>query len=106
MKDIRQNWKALAADRKITREDIAALCLYRALVKEQGKPGAIERLRKSFKQITNPVKLENGAAPLWSLEYSLRTIRHSNVMSWLDEDEKAAMLALAKEVKIKGKEIL
>lgn len=106
MKDIRQNWKALAADRKITREDIAALCLYRALVKEQGKEGAISRLRKSFKAITNPVKLENGAYPFGALESSLWSIRHSTLITWLDEEEKQAMLTLAKEIKVKGKEIL
>lgn len=105
MKDIRQNWKALAADRKITREDIAALCLYRALVKGQGKEGAISRLQKAFKAITNPIKLENGAYPYGALESSLWAIKHSTLVAWLDEDEKTSLLALAKEIKVKGKEI-
>jgi len=105
MKDIRQQWKALAAERKITREDIAALCIYRALVKEQGKNGAISRLQKSFKPITNPVKLENGAYPYGSLESALWAIKNSTLITWLDEEEKQQLLSYAKEIKVHGKEI-
>lgn len=106
MKDIRQQWKALAQKREINREDIAALCIYRALVKEQGKEGAIFRLHKSFKPITNLVKLENGAYPYGALDIALWMIKRSTFITWLDEEEKEKLLALAKEIKIKGKEIL
>lgn len=105
MKDIRNQWKALAADRKITREDITALCLYRALVREQGKPGAIARLSRSFRAITNPTKLANGAEPLGSLETSLWRIRNSTLFSWLEKPEQDQMLAFAREFKITGQEI-
>jgi hypothetical protein len=87
MKDIRQNWKALAADRKIKSEDIAALCIYRALVKEQGIEGALSRLRKSFKSITNPIKLANGADPDLSLKNSLWSTKYSAFKDWLPEEE-------------------
>jgi len=87
MKDIRQNWKALAADRNIKSEDIAALCIYRALVKEQGIEGALSRLRKSFKPITNPVKLANGADPDLALKNALWLTRYSALSKWLTEEE-------------------
>lgn len=87
MKDIRQNWKALAADRKIKSEDIAALCIYRALVKEQGIEGALSRLRKSFKPITNPIKLANGADPNLSLKNALWSTKYSAFKDWLPEEE-------------------
>lgn len=106
MTDIRQLWKALAAERKITREDIAALSLYRVLIKEQGKEEAIAKLRKSFIPISNPAKINNGAYPYGALESALWSVKHSNVYSWLQEDEKEKLVALAKEIKIKGSEIL
>lgn len=106
MKDIRQNWKALAADRNTKCEDIAALCLYRALAKEQGKEGAIYRLRKSFNPITNSVKLENGAEPYFALSTALRLLKYSTVFSWFPESEKQAILDLAREIKIQDREIL
>ena len=99
MKDIRQNWKALAADRKITSEDIAALCIYRALVKEQGIEGALSRLRKSFKPITNPVKLENGADPNLALKNSLWSVKYSAIKGWLTEEEFKPILEMAAEIR-------
>jgi hypothetical protein len=98
MKDIRQNWKALAAKRLITKEDIAALCIYRALVKEQGKEGCISRLRKSFIPITNQKKLNNGQYAYSSAYYALLHVKYSTVMSWIDEEDKEKVLALAKEI--------
>lgn len=106
MKDIRQQWKALAEKREIKSEDIAALCIYRALVKNEGKEGAISRLRKSFNPVTNPVKIENGAAPYFALSTALWSVKYSTLLVWLDEEDKAAVVALSKEIKIKGKEIL
>jgi hypothetical protein len=106
MTDIRQQWKALAAERKITRGDIAALILYRTLVKGQGKEAAIAKLRKSFIPIANPIKLQNGAYPYGALESALWSVKYSTVFTWLQEDEKEKLVALAKEIKIKGSEIL
>jgi len=105
MKDIRQNWKALAAERKITSQDIAALCIYRALHKEQGKEGSIERLRKSFKPITNTIKLDNGAYPYGALSSALWMVKHSTLITWLDEADQKAMLDLAREIKPQGSDI-
>lgn len=101
-KDIRPQWKALAQERKITREDIAALCLYRALVKEQGKEGSIGRLQRAFKPITNKVKIDNGAYPYGALDSALWMVKNSTLITWLDEEPKQALLALAKEIKVKG----
>ena len=102
MKDIRQQWKALAADRKITREDIAALCIYRAMVKEQVPEGAVSRLHRSFKPITNKVKLDNGAAPCAALESAIWSIEYSKFAEWLDKDEMAALLEAVKATKVAG----
>ena len=111
MKDIRQQWKALAAARKITPKDVAALCVYRALLKTPdvdtlrtaitqgyGKEGAIHRLLKSFKPITNQVKLSNGAEPYGCLMTSLRLAKYSEVYSWLDEEDKVLLQNLATEI--------
>ena len=102
MKDIRQQWKALAADRKITREDIAALCIYRAMVKEQIPEGAKSRLHKSFKPITNQTKLDNGAQPYAALESAVNCIEYSAFAGWLDETEMKALLEAAKTTRAAG----
>lgn len=105
MKNIRQQWKAFATARKITSRDIAALCIYRSLLKRDeaipqgyGKEGAIKRLRKSFKPITNTVKLENGCTPFCTMVESLRLIKYSEVFKWLDEADQKEMQALATEL--------
>lgn len=102
IKDIRPQWKALAAAREITREDIAALCVYRALRKEQVPEGAKSRLHKSFKPITNKVKLENGAYPYGALESALNSIKYSNFAKWLDKEELEQMLDAVKATKNAG----
>jgi len=102
MKDIRTQWKALAAERNITREDIAALCIYRAMYKEEIPTGAKSRLHKSFKPITNPVKLANGTAPYGALEAAVSWIRYSAFSKWLDKDEMDALIEAAKATKAAG----
>jgi len=112
MKDIRQQWKALAAEKKIKSEDIAALCLYRAInirsdvddirtaiVCGYGQDGAKNRLLRSFKPITNQTKLINGADPQYSLKSSLNLVKYSSVAKWLAEDDLAKLLELAKTTK-------
>lgn len=105
MKDIRQNWKALAAKKEITRSDIAALCIYRSLLKDEGKEGAISRLKGSFRPITNPIKLDNGAYPYGSLRFALSELRSSHLISWLDLDDAAKILDIAKSINAWGKDI-
>jgi hypothetical protein len=102
MKDIRTQWKALAAAKEITREDIAALCLYRTLFKEQQSAEAKTRLHKSFAPIKNEIKLANGAQPYEALVAALRTIKYSHVAQWLDEEDRVKMLELAKETLLAG----
>jgi hypothetical protein len=98
MKDIRTQWKALASAKNITSEDIAALCFYRTIYKEHTLDEGLARIRKSFKPITNSSKLENGAYPYGSLQLSLRNIKYSTLVSWLDEDDKLKIIAMAKDV--------
>lgn len=102
MKDIRTQWKALAAAKEITREDIAALCLYRTLFVDKDAVEAKARLFKSFAPITNKIKLENGAIPRESLRYALNSIKYSHVLQWLDEDDRVKMLELAKATLMLG----
>lgn len=87
MKDIRQEWKAHAASKQITSEDIAALCIYRTLVKEQSEEDALSRLKKSFTPVTNPVKLANGANPIHSLRNALWMVKNSVFAEWLTDEE-------------------
>jgi hypothetical protein len=98
MKDIRTQWKALAAEKKITREDIAALCLYRTMFKKEQTPEALARLHKSFAPITNAIKLANGAIPHASLDSAVRTIKYSAVAKWLDESDVNELLEFARAV--------
>ena len=104
-KDIRPQWKALAKERKLDSSDMAALCIYRSMIKGEGKEGAISRMHKSFKPITNPAKLENGAHPYGSLSSALWSIKYSTFITWLDEDTKTTLFAIAKDIKAMGKEI-
>lgn len=87
MKNIRQQWKAHAASKQITSRDIAALCIYRALVKNQGQEAALSRLQKSFTPVTNSVKLANGQAPNGSMRFALRYIKKSIFVEWLTQEE-------------------
>ncbi len=96
MKDIRTQWKALAAAKEITREDIAALCLYRTLFVEKDAEEAKSRLFTAFAPITNQIKLDNGALPRESLRYALNSIKYSKIAKWLDPEDLAKMLELAK----------
>ena len=97
IKDIRPKWKALAAARELTKEDIAALCIYRAVYKGQIPDGAKSRLLKSFKPITNPVKLNNGANPNGALISALHSIKYSHFADWLDKEELQQLIDAAKE---------
>ena len=96
--DIRAKWKALSADRKITKEDVAALCIYRSLIAGEGKEGAISRLKKAFKPITNPVKLENGMDPYGAMKSAIWGVKYCTVLTWLTPSEAAATLAIAREL--------
>ena len=98
-KDIRPQWKALAQERKITKEDIAALCIYRALVKGEVPEGAKTRLHKAFRPITNQIKIANGAAPYAALDTALYSLKYSAFAKWLSEDEMKALIAAAKTTK-------
>jgi hypothetical protein len=99
MKDIRAQWKAHAALRKITKEDIAALCIYRAMVKEEIPDGAKSRLHKSFQPITNQVKLDNGADPWYSMKLAVNSVKYSVFKEWLDEDELKSLVEAAKSTR-------
>jgi hypothetical protein len=99
--DIRPQWKALAADRKITKEDIAALCFYRSLIKGAITEDALARLRRSFKPITNLTKIENGADPIGARKDASRMVKYSTVFTWLSESEQKLLLAFSIDV-LKG----
>jgi hypothetical protein len=102
LKDIRPQWKALAAARQITKEDIAAYCIYRAVYKGQIPEGAKTRLQKSFSPITNKVKLDNGAAPYGALTTALHSIKYSHFAEWLDKEELQQLIDAAKETQKAG----
>jgi hypothetical protein len=97
--DTRAKWKARAALRNITSADIAALCIYRSVMRGEGLEGAESRLRKSFFPITNKVKLDNGAAPFGSLNSALWSVRGSVLYSWLTPSEQDAVWKIAQELR-------
>ena len=96
--DIRPQWKALAAKKELTSSDMAALAIYKSLVKGGGKEGAISRLKKSFRPITSPTKLANGADPHLAVTSSLRGIKYSNIAGWLTPAELKVLNDLAQEI--------
>lgn len=96
--DIRPQWRMLAKERKITKEDIAALCLYRSLIKGGIKEDTLARLRKSFKPISSQIKLDNGAYPYGSLQEAIRMVKYSNLAQWLTKDEAALLHSLGQNV--------
>lgn len=98
MKDIRQQWKALASARNIKSEDIAALCIYKSLVESQGKEGAIAMLHKSFSPIKNPNKLSNGRLPNESLKTALYFIKYSTFATWLEDEDKQLIISMDQEI--------
>src|SRR5450631_2804852 len=59
--DIRPQWKELAGKKELTSSDMAALHIYRAMVKGEGLEGAKSRLKKAFRPVTCEKKLINGA---------------------------------------------
>jgi hypothetical protein len=94
-------WKTLADAKKITSQDVAALCLLRSL-KSNDTENTRARLLRAFKPITNKIKLENGAAPFGALELALRWLKYSEFAKQLPEDTQKQMEALAKETLSKG----
>lgn len=102
MKDIRENWKTLSAERRIEREDIAAYCIYKTLVKGYDKGHAKAKLLKAFKPISNINKLSNGVRPYNSLEESLRLIKYSAFSKWLEKDEMQILFDMSKDILSEG----
>lgn len=100
MKDIRQQWKALASEKKITAIDVAALCVYRALLDTEAdaKATATALLLKAFAPVTNQIKLDNGATPRYSMLSALRLVKYSKVYEWLPEENRNDLAALALEL--------
>jgi hypothetical protein len=110
--DIREKWKAFAATRRISSPDIAALCIYRSIIRGEGKEGAIARLKKSFTPVTNTNKLNNGVMPNNGLFFALVTLKCTfrpkyapNVLQWLTEEERAEISEIAGSISAGGKEI-
>lgn len=105
MTDIRPVWKQLASEKKLTRGDIATLCVFKALKK--GVPEtAKENLKKSFQPVTNSNKLSNGAYPYFGMYSALRDVDYkynpSQVFSLLTEEERAQVSTVVAAIKGKG----
>ena len=93
--DTRAKWKALAADRTITRSDVAARCVYLSIIRGEDIECVKARLLKAFWPITNKVKLDNGAAPYGSMKAAIWLIRYSTFYSWLTTEEKNVIWKMA-----------
>ena len=118
--DIRPQWKELAGKKELTSSDMAALHIYRAIVKGEGLEGAKSRLKKAFRPITSEKKLINGAQA-WggyqaalhgisylSWRYNAETRKGANVKvyttaaTWLNESELKTLLEIAEQLKKEG----
>ena len=115
--DIRPQWKELAGKKCLSSSDMAALHIYRAIIKGEGAEGAKSRLKKAFKPVTCPRKLGGGAHP-WggyqaalygisylSWRYDAETRKGANVRilttaaTWLNESELKTLLEIAEQLK-------
>jgi hypothetical protein len=94
MTNIREFWKQLANKKEITRADIAALCLLKALRQEDPALAKIY-LNQSFKPITNTVKIANGAYPRYALWSALGSADSCQTSKQLTDEEKKALKVLA-----------
>jgi hypothetical protein len=97
-KDIRPLWKSLASKKEITREDMAALCIYRSTIKNEGVEGAKSRLLKSFSPVTNTIKLANGTTPYGAMYAGLIYLHCSNIVKWITQEEIKSITEIAKEI--------
>jgi len=94
--DIRAQWKALAAKKEITKEDMAALCLYRSLIKDQGLEGAVSRLKKSFSPLKNQVKIDNTDHIYGTMFRAIHMAKYSHLAKWITKKELDNLLVLVK----------
>jgi hypothetical protein len=94
MTNIRAFWKQLADKKEITRNDIAALCLLKALRKDDPSL-AVNYLKESFKPVTNTIKLANGAYPYYALWDALCGVTTCQVAQQLTVEEKEKLRLLA-----------
>ena len=101
MTDIRSIWKKLSSEKKLTRGDIATLCIYKALKK--GVPEAAKTyLRKSFQPITNSNKLNNGAYPYYGMYNALHDVngyRPSIIFQLLTPEEQGQVASVIGAIK-------
>ena len=97
--DIRQQWKAHAASKKITARDMAFYVLYSAVRRELGTDETMRLLKKAFVPITNSKKLDNGAYPYGALRSALgKYSAPSTILLWLTPAEIAKVENLRAEM--------
>ena len=79
-------WKKLANEKKIKYYDVAAYALIKAIYSKSNEKLEVARglLLKAFTPITNANKLNNGARPFQSLEWSLNLLNYSELIRELD----------------------
>jgi hypothetical protein len=103
--DIRSKWKARAAIRNTTSADIAALCIYRSMIRGECKQATIARLRRSFTPVSNPIKLQNGHSRWHGLASGLFAVKFSPLLEWMTKEESVELLGIAKSINAYGEEI-
>jgi len=115
MNKFQETWKQLAANKALTSSDMAVLAISKAVHEEQrlkkadsnSTVDALELakhyLKKNFKPITKPIKLENGAYPYGSLYVALWNLSGCESFKafadfWSEEDRNK-ILEIAKTIK-------
>jgi hypothetical protein len=104
MNEFRKIWKQTAAQKALTSNDMALLCLYRAQFKDavDFNDNPIEHaksyLRKNFKPITNPRKIACGAYPNLAAYRAIRWVELSGLFKLLSEEEKSRVKVIANNI--------
>lgn len=91
-------WKQRAAQKNITRYDMAALALTRAIQKDQPFEKASFYLLKSLRPITNQKKIAHGAHPYASLWDAVRHVMNSPMVKFLSEEDQSKLKVLSANI--------
>lgn len=106
MKYIKNEWKNLSSARKVTSRDIATLCIYKSLQNGENYEGAIVRLKKSFSEIKNTNKLNNGVRPYGTLLDSVHGVKYSQMLDWFPQDEKDMLIEMSTRIRTEGRALI
>ena len=106
---ITSSWKQFAAAKSIDKADIAALCIYRAILSgeyivssdriEDTKNEAVRLLKKSFSPVSNQKKLQSGRHRYQGLLEALSQTSSSWIFSALPDDAQNIFMGIVSQIR-------